>query len=618
MGRIDHDEALKAAARFRHWSGEQNRAKSEEGDARMLDRRRDLLAVDERVFFESIIDGSDLLPMRYLALGQVAARAVGRLHLPRDADHGDGFATGFLIAPNLLLTNQHVLPTREWARAATLTMDAEDGIDGLPRAPRVFQLDPGRLYVSDPTLDFCVVAVMPKALDGTPLEPFGHLKLFAGTGKIVRGEYATIVQHPNGLQKHIAARNNLIKVYVYDDDLDAEAAAENNFLYYSTDTLGGSSGSPVFSDQWFVVALHRRGVPKTRTVDGRTVILRTTGRVATRDDSADVIAYESNEGVRVSRILARLKSIAAAQGADAAMAQDALARIDEAAGSIADGPVATTTATYSLLNPAANAPPVAADIAVEIVRRKASIFPENLGYNPRFLAGHPLPLPEPSAALHRELAPRLDDPTRFLLPFRHFTTVMHARRRLPVFAVINISGAQKPEHLPPRRPAWSYDPRIDPEHQPDDSIFSSLLQRGHMCARDYAIWGDDAEQAQADIHSFTLTNVCPQIAAFNGVREWYELEREVIGNTVADDYDELRSRRSHAARGTRIRIPLKFWKIVAWVQGGALRHKAFILDQSDELDAAGPLEFDIETPSGVDEVDIDTISAKTDLVFSGF
>lgn len=78
-------------------------------------------------------------------------------------------------------------------------------------------------------------------------------------------------------------------VYPYDDDLTPEEQAANNFLYYATDTLKGSSGSPVFSDQWFVVALHRRGVPETKQVGGKTVVMRGNGQPAADDDPDEVI-----------------------------------------------------------------------------------------------------------------------------------------------------------------------------------------------------------------------------------------------------------------------------------------------------------------------------------------
>ena len=131
----------------------------------------------------------------------------------------------------------------------------------------------------------------------------------------------------------------------------------------------------------------------------------------------------------------------------------------------------------------------------ELVRRKIEVFPEALGYNERFLKGHLLPLPKPSASLLHELAPRLDQPGKYLLPFRHFTTAMHARRRLPIFCAVNIDGAKKPAGGMPSRPGWSIDPRIDEAHQPDDSIFSSMLERGHLAARDYVYWGEDAISA---------------------------------------------------------------------------------------------------------------------------
>ena len=69
-------------------------------------------------------------------------------------------------------------------------------------------------------------------------------------GLFVKGEYVSIIQHPNGEMKQIALRENQIL-----DFFDA-------FLHYRTDTAPGSSGSPVFNDQWEIVALHHSGVPE--------------------------------------------------------------------------------------------------------------------------------------------------------------------------------------------------------------------------------------------------------------------------------------------------------------------------------------------------------------------
>lgn len=447
-------------------------------------------------------------------------------------------------------------------------------------------------------------------MDGTPLGGYGYLKLFGRTGKVSTGEYATIIQHPDGRQKHLAIRNNQITVYVQDGDLaDADRAA-NNFLYYSTDTLPGSSGAPVFSDQWYLIALHRRGVPQTRTRAGKTTLVR---RKKSSTNPERVVQFISNEGVRVSRILARLKTLAESADADQrSHAGRALAAVTAAAGSPENGPFARPTARIVILG-SANAPGGQPTVeSFEIVHRKAADFPENTGYNARFLRGHPIPLPTPSTELRPELAPR----------------------RLPVFAAINIDGRHKPEGAMPNRPGWSLDPRIDETHQPDDSIFSSMLQRGHMAARDHVYWGKTpAEVAQADLHSFTLTNVCPQIRAFNASKEWYELERQIIEGAEEEDrrvtlflgpvlrstdpsYDDLRGAGSSAVMGTRIRIPLRFWKIVCWVDRG-LQHRAFLLDQRDELGAAGPLELAFTPIKGVVESTVAEIGELTGLDFTG-
>jgi endonuclease G len=156
-----------------------------------------------------------------------------------------------------------------------------------------------------------------------------------------------------------------------------------------------------------------------------------------------------------------------------------------------------------------------------------------------------------------------------------------------------------------------------------------------MAAREYVFWGgDQAEIEQADTHSFTLTNVCPQIRQFNATVEWFKIERQVAGGAEQEQrritefvgpilrstdpsYDDLRGAGSTAKVGTGIRIPLRFWKIVCWVENGDLKHEAFILDQRDELQAAGPLEISFTVPVGVKQATVQEIEDLTDLRFAG-
>jgi endonuclease G len=143
-------------------------------------------------------------------------------------------------------------------------------------------------------------------------------------------------------------------------------------------------------------------------------------------------------------------------------------------------------------------------------------------------------------------------------------------------------------------------------------------------------WGEDA--SIADRHSFTLTNVCPQIGAFNGNREWSLLERRIINMATSGRlaisafigpvfaksdplYDSLRGPRSTAAVGTGIRLPNRFWYIIAWIEAGKRRKRCFLLDQSDDIAGAGELEADFETPATVKETTLAKIERLTGLTF---
>ncbi len=622
------DELERTAWRYDKWRQVQDAARNSEVAQRMQRERQRFdgsryIGVDDRVFFEQIIEGDDLMPIRYFELGRLAATPVGRIRIDLGSTLGEGYATGFLVAPGVLMTNWHVLKSPEFARAATVSFDAEDDVRGLPKPQRVFTLRPSDLYVSDEELDFCVVAVAPTTIDGAgSIEAFGYLRLFGQTGKITRDEYATIFQHPRGRQKQAAVRNNKIVVYVYDQEADAP---DNNFLYYATDTLHGSSGAPVLSDQFFVVALHRRGVPRTRDVRGRRVVLRKDGTPAREGDPGAMIDYIANEGVRVSKILQRLDLRSKTEPIVARASQ----LIAEAAGRVDQGPFWVPAA-----------PPIRQSAAVtddldllEIVHRKVEVFENAPGYQSDFLPGFEIGLPEPDDDLAAQLAPRTDGVAGNVLEFAHFSTAVHATRRMPVYAAINLDGRAKATMASmPRRPSWSYDPRIAEDHQLDDSIFSSMLQRGHMAARDFVYWGDDA--GTADVHSFTLTNVCPQIGAFNGNREWAQLERRIVNLAVTSRqrvtvlagpilkrqdplYDDLRGPDSSALVGTGIRLAQRFWYIVAWVDAGELKVRPFLLDQEDDIDAAGPLEIDLQKPELVKDTTLAKITSLTRLTFPG-
>lgn len=241
---------------------------------------------------ERVVLGDDLMNINYLGLGMKAARSVARIQV-RDAGGGQiGWGSGFLISPDLVLTNHHVLEDADIAGASRLQMPGEDDIDGNPLPVQVFDLDPKRFFITSPIdkLDYTMVAVKPRA-DGTTVAGFGFNRLIGATGKLVKGEYVSIIQFPNGGQKQIALRQNQV-VDIF-----------TNFVHYETDTSPGSSGAPVMNDQWEVVALHHSGVPEMK--NGKWV--NVDGGIWKEAEGEERVHWIANEGIRISTIVADLK-----------------------------------------------------------------------------------------------------------------------------------------------------------------------------------------------------------------------------------------------------------------------------------------------------------------------
>ncbi len=76
------------------------------------------------------------------------------------------------------------------------------------------------------------------------------------------------------------------------------------FLHYTADTEGGSSGSPVYNDRWEVVALHHSGVWKTNAA-GEPISVD--GSVWRPEMGENRIQWLYNEGIRVSVLLTHIR-----------------------------------------------------------------------------------------------------------------------------------------------------------------------------------------------------------------------------------------------------------------------------------------------------------------------
>ncbi|WP_394153365.1 trypsin-like peptidase domain-containing protein [Loktanella salsilacus] len=280
------------------------------------------LPAAERSFLERIIgEAEDFLSVMFVKRAVVAAASVGRI-VTKDSRRG--FGTGFLIAPGILMTNQHVLHTMQDAQAASVQFMFELEVDSREAPGHIFELEPDRLFHADTALDMAIVAVAPTALDGTLLSDCGQLPLIGAEGKIRKGQPVNIVQHPLGGRKQVVFRESLLSALPQDDD---------HVAHYTGDTQPGSSGSPVFSDRWEVIALHHSGVPAVNS-NGQIMTMDETVWDEQADPGGRTIKWVANEGIRISRIIRHLKTLPAAleaQGAPGAdLVRDILRISDEA------------------------------------------------------------------------------------------------------------------------------------------------------------------------------------------------------------------------------------------------------------------------------------------------
>ncbi|WP_426753388.1 trypsin-like peptidase domain-containing protein [Myxococcus sp. Y35] len=188
---------------------------------------------------------------------------------------GSPLGTGFLIGPDVVLTNHHVIRDLDERRVAgariSVVFDYQSLGDGRAVGPgKAYRLAEPWLLVSAPAspldevpepkggvpelehLDFALLRV-----DGRPgREPVpggerGWISLPEHPPEFVPGAPLCILQHPGGRPLQFA--------------LDPEAIVglnENETrLRYTTNTLPGSSGSPCFDFSWDLIALHHSGDP---------------------------------------------------------------------------------------------------------------------------------------------------------------------------------------------------------------------------------------------------------------------------------------------------------------------------------------------------------------------
>lgn len=505
---------------------------------------------------------SNLLPVSFLSLGLRVSRTVARIRVPETDQTG----SGFLCAPGLFITNNHVLPSVRSAQSARVEFDfvAEDGVQ-----PSTFQLNPSRCFVTSPIsdLDFSIVAIGDVLGGNNQISNFGFCPLSGAGSKHAIGDFANIIQHPNGQEKQIAIQDNLIA------SRTAMDGTEQSVLHYFADTEPGSSGSPVFNNAWQVIALHHWGK-------------------AMRDirPNSDFSPESVNQGIRISRIvdqlnarfpsfapetksligslleLGRIQSARRAAAPLIGVARPSVETSSDVEGGVTR-PISVATGSPIIV-------PIELSLTVSRQGEQAStssrfamqqgaetsLQKTGEGYRLDFLDHNQVNLPRLRGRRVDNIVPLMNPeqfPTAQLgeLQFTHFSVVMNKARRLPWFGACNVDGgilfgingnrqiyryADQDVSIFSARDAeggygWRTDKRIPKTDQTPDEWYSGTnalvprpgtddaerylnvadFDRGHMVRRTEPIWGEDFAGQSANYQTFNVVNAAPQAPEFN-------------------------------------------------------------------------------------------------------
>lgn len=212
---------------------------------------------------------STLLAVSFLQKGVLAAKKV--VHIETEKSMG----SGFLVRNKYLLTNNHVIPDKKTAKTAKILFNFELPEPGIPVPPmETFGLDPepDKHFATSAENDWTIVKLAGFPDEYTQETKYGFLQL--NDAEIKKDDFVNIIQHPEGRHKQVALYHNMV------------VSVNERRVLYLTDTLKGSSGSPVFNSDWEVVALHHAGF-------------------STKIDNEEQIV---NEGIPINLVISEIKA----------------------------------------------------------------------------------------------------------------------------------------------------------------------------------------------------------------------------------------------------------------------------------------------------------------------
>ena len=210
------------------------------------------------------IGDPNFLPISFFEKANEVQKSVARI-----SGMGFGNATAFLVSPNWLMTNRHVIDSLDDLKGAKVDFNYGLRADGSKLPVDTYRVNETLFFKSD-KYDYALVKSI-----GTPGDNWPYLSLNESYPEPEIGDLMNIIQHPEGGYKQIVIHDNKVIGLTPEGD-----------LLYKTDTLRGSSGSPVFDNNWSLVGIHHySGLP----------------------DNKGVVSY--NEGIQIKDVVKDLQTV---------------------------------------------------------------------------------------------------------------------------------------------------------------------------------------------------------------------------------------------------------------------------------------------------------------------
>ncbi|MBA1144096.1 DNA/RNA non-specific endonuclease [Mesorhizobium neociceri] len=517
-----------------------------------------------------------------------AIRAVGRINLLGAPFEWVG--TGWLVAENVLVTNRHV--AREFAARKGAGFTFKPGVSAPMEASTDFleEIDnPDQLlfklvkplHIEDAAgydvAFFEIEIVSGKAKLASPIDLATDIRQTENVATIGYPAYDSRIPEPELMERIFGKIYNKKRLAP-----GGVTRVEPTRILHNCTTLGGNSGSVVFDlDRGNAIGLHFSGSFLSTNYAVRADVVKKllddvrAGRVPRRTETPSRDAPPAPTPQRRPSTVVR-QSVS---GNSLTIPLTLRISVELDRG----GPLAPVLARSRVTDSGADDSDM-----IDDTESVAEDYRDRGGYDPAFLGDvFSVDMPTVIRGADDILEFQEDGVSKTELRYEHYSVIMSRSRRMCFLSACNIDGNQSKKSA---RVAWKWDPRIPKEQQIMKECYGNppKFSRGHMTRREDPGWGSPEIAKRGNEDSMHVTNVTPQMQAFNAPI-WLALEDYALQHAREDAMKISVFTGAYFAKADPemygVRIPVAFWKVIAFIHDdtGKLCATGYEMDQQQSL-----------------------------------